>query len=161
MRLIRKIRPFEENNFALNRASFLISRFENIFKIVNTTGLIIGCFSIIVGILGVANIMFVPVKEKTKLIDIQKAIGAGNYFILLQYLLESIILSLMGGLICLFFVIIGVFYLNKYSEIEVTLYFNNIVFLVILSIIIGVIAGFLPVYKASKMNPIEAFNSVA
>ncbi|MFW5757794.1 MAG: ABC transporter permease, partial [Bacteroidota bacterium] len=104
MRSIRSIKPTEEIDFALNRASLLSTQFDGLFAILKIAGWIIGGFSILVGGFGIANIMFVSVKERTNIIGIQKALGAKNYFILLQFLVESVILSLIGGIIGLFLV---------------------------------------------------------
>ena len=99
MRSIRRIKPAAENDFALNEVSLISGQLDSLFKVLNLAGWIIGGFSILVGGFGIANIMFVSVKERTKIIGIQKAMGAKNRFIMLEFLFEAIILSLIGGLI--------------------------------------------------------------
>ena len=99
MRSMHRLKPTEENDFAINEVSLISNRFDAFFKVFNLAGWIIGGFSILVGGFGIANIMFVSVKERTKIIGIQKAIGAKKYFILLQFIFEAVVLSLLGGLI--------------------------------------------------------------
>jgi putative ABC transport system permease protein len=98
MRSIRRLKPSEDDNFSLNKISFLTETIGDFFKSVNAFGLIIGMFSLLVGGFGVANIMFVSVKERTNIIGVQKALGAKNEFILIQFLTEAVILSLIGGI---------------------------------------------------------------
>jgi len=99
MRSLRRQRPLEKDSFALNKASMLMSLLTPMFILINLIGWIIGGFSVLVGGFGIANIMFVSVKEQTNIIGIQKALGAKNYFILIQFLFESIALCMMGGVI--------------------------------------------------------------
>lgn len=102
MRSIMSLRPGQEDNFSLNRTTMLTNALDDLFSIVNKGGFIIGLFSMLVGGFGIANIMFVSVKERTNIIGIQKSLGAKNYFILLQFLIESIVLCLLGGLVGLY-----------------------------------------------------------
>jgi len=159
MRAIRKLKPKEEDNFALNQASMITKGFEQIFVVVDIAGLIIGGFSILVGGFGIANIMFVSVKERTKMIGIQKSLGAKNYFILLEFLYESIILSLLGGSIGLILIFIGTVFTNLYTEMNFSMSFANIAYGLGISAVIGIISGFAPAYTASRLNPVEAMNS--
>ncbi len=159
MRSLRRIRPGDEDNFALNRASVITQGFNDLFQIIDITGIIIGGFSILVGGFGIANIMFVSVKERTKLIGIQKAIGAKKQFILFQFLNEAILLSLIGGIFGLFFVWLAIFYGEKFIDMSLTLSLSNILTGILISIVIGVISGFAPAWAAAKLNPVEAINS--
>lgn len=159
LRVIRRIRPADEDNFAINQASAITQGFNDLFSVVDLAGMVIGGFSILVGGFGIANIMFVSVKERTKLIGIQKAIGAKNNFILLQFLNESILLSLIGGIIGLFFVLIAIFYGEKVIDMNLTLSLKNIITGISISVIIGIILGYAPARAAAKMNPVEAINS--
>ena len=104
MRSIRKLKPRMADNFALNEISVITSALDSVFSVIGMAGWVIGGFSILVGGFGIANIMFVSVKERTKLIGIQKALGAKNNFILLQFLLESVILCVIGGILGLLLV---------------------------------------------------------
>ncbi|MFD2145937.1 ABC transporter permease [Mucilaginibacter antarcticus] len=110
MRSIHSLRPNQDDNFALNESTMLTAQLDQVFVIINLAGGIIGIFSVLVGGFGIANIMFVSVKERTNIIGIQKSLGAKNYFILLQFLIESILLCLMGGLIGLAVVYGGTLY---------------------------------------------------
>lgn len=159
LRSIRRIRPTDEDNFAINQASAITQGFNDLFDVVDLAGMVIGGFSILVGGFGIANIMFVSVKERTKLIGIQKAIGAKNNFILLQFLNESILLSLIGGIIGLFFVLIAIFYGEKVIDMNLTLSMKNIFTGLSISVVVGIISGYAPARAAAKMNPVEAINS--
>src|SRR3990172_9913722 len=112
MRGIRKLKPIVEDDFALNQTSMLSTQFDGLFSIVGVAGWIIGSFSILVGGFGIANIMFVSVKERTHIIGIKKSLGAKNSFILAEFLFESVLLSLLGGLLGIFIVIAGTMGLN-------------------------------------------------
>jgi putative ABC transport system permease protein len=122
-------------------------------------GWIIGGFSILVGGFGIANIMFVSVKERTKIIGIQKALGAKNIFILLQFLFESIFLCLLGG----FFGLIIVWGLatmaSNMFDFSLSLTIQNIFLGISVSAIIGVISGIIPALSASRLDPVEAIRS--
>jgi putative ABC transport system permease protein len=159
MRSIRSLRPNQDDNFALNESTMLTEQLDIVFKIINTAGLIIGLFSILVGGFGIANIMFVSVKERTNIIGIQKSLGAKNYFILLQFLIESIVLCLMGGMIGLLLVYGGTFLVQWAAEIEVVLYMKNVIIGIGTSVGIGIISGIIPAWFASKLDPVEAIRS--
>lgn len=159
MRGVRKLKPGAKDNFALNETSLLTKGFDSFFEVLGTAGWIIGGFSILVGGFGIANIMFVSVRERTSLIGIQKSLGAKNLFILFQFLSESVILSLVGGTFGLLLTWI-VMALGKDSiDMEITLTGANIVLAFTISILIGVISGFIPAYSASQLDPVEAIRS--
>jgi putative ABC transport system permease protein len=161
MRATRRLKPLEEDDFALNRASLITQGFEQVFSIVDIAGIIIGGFSILVGGFGIANIMFVSVKERTKQIGIQKALGSKNYFILLQFLFESVMLCMIGGIIGLVLVYSGTKIANSIIEIdmEFSMSLGNIITGLLISISIGIISGWRPAKTASKLNPVDAINS--
>lgn len=161
MRAVRKLKPVSEDNFALNEASLLSQGFESIFIGIDLAGWIIGGFSILVGGFGIANIMFVSVKERTNIIGIQKALGAKNYFILLQFLFEAIILSIIGGLLGLIFVYLGTVVFSKLTDMNFMLTVGNITKGLLISAIIGIISGFAPALTASKLNPVDAIGTAA
>lgn len=160
MRSIRRIKPAAENDFALNEVSLISGQLDGIFKILNIAGWIIGGFSILVGGFGIANIMFVSVKERTKIIGIQKAMGAKNRFILLEFLFEAIVLSLIGGLIGLFIIYLGTYIAKVNFDFELVLTVGNIATGLIISISIGLIAGLVPARSAAKLDPVTAMNSL-
>ncbi len=159
MRSIRRLKPNQEDNFALNKATILSNQLDKVFGVLNIAGLIIGGFSILVGGFGIANIMFVSVKERTNIIGIQKSLGAKNYFILLQFLIESIILCLMGGIIGLCMVYLTTIAVKAAIDIQVVLDIKNIIIGISTSVTIGIISGIIPAYSASRLDPVEAIRS--
>jgi putative ABC transport system permease protein len=159
LRNVRKLKPMADVNFALNETSMLTKGFDSIFMVIGLAGWVIGGFSIIVGGFGIANIMFVSVKERTALIGIQKSLGAKNIFILTQFLTEAVILSLFGGIIGLLVVLGGVYLVNSLFDLGVSLTSSNIILALTISILIGVISGFIPSYTASQLDPVEAMRS--
>jgi putative ABC transport system permease protein len=159
VRSARTLSPKQKDNFALNQSSLLTSTLDQIFAAINFAGWLIGGFSILVGGFGIANIMFVSVKERTNVIGIQKALGAKRFFILFQFLFESVLLSLVGGAIGLLLIFLGSLYANTKMEFEIVLTFKNIVLGLGISAIIGIISGFAPAQKAAKLNPVEAINT--
>ncbi|NQU53166.1 MAG: ABC transporter permease [Bacteroidetes bacterium] len=160
MRTLRRLKPMEENDFALNEVSIVASQFDQFFVVFNLAGWIIGGFSILVGGFGIANIMFVSVKERTKIIGIQKSLGAKKYFILLQFIFEAIILSIIGGVLGLVLIFAGTQIVSYVSEFEIVLTTGNIIKGLTISSVIGFIAGFMPARSAAKLDPVIAINSV-
>ncbi len=160
MRAIRRIKPSGDNDFALNRISLIQKNFDSLFDFIDLAGWFIGGFSILVGGFGIANIMFVSVKERTRIIGIQKALGAKRRFVLLQFLIESTVLSLLGGLAGLFLVfgIAVIISLISGSEMALTLW--NVLKGIGISTVIGVLSGYIPAWKASRMDPVDAINSL-
>nr|WP_262916126.1 ABC transporter permease [Pedobacter montanisoli] len=159
MRAIRRLKPGQEDDFSLNKTTMLSNQLDVMFSAVNIGGWIIGGFSILVGGFGIANIMFVSVRERTNIIGIQKSLGARNYFILLQFVFESVVLCLLGGLCGLFLVYLGTLVVNSAGSFQVVLYFNNIMLGIGVSVAIGIISGIWPAYSASRLNPVEAIRS--
>ena len=158
LRSARRLKPAADDNFALNQASAITRGLDQIFVTINLVGWIIGGFSILVGGFGIANIMFVSVKERTNQIGIQKSLGAKNYFILLQFLYESVLLAVMGGVLGLVLIFTGTVLVSHFTEFTITLTIGNIVLGLFVSAVIGVIAGYAPAFAASRLNPVEAIN---
>ena len=156
MRSIRNIRPKEEDNFALNKVSLLTDRIDQVLGVANIAGWIVAAFSILVGGFGVANIMFVSVKERTPIIGIQKAIGAPRSFILVQFLVESIILCIIGGLVGIVAVGLISLAINNFINFQVVVTASNVLTGLALSTFIGLTAGFIPAFQAAQMDPIKA-----
>jgi putative ABC transport system permease protein len=159
MRSIRRLRPAEERNFAMNRSSMLNNLFDQIFGLLSTVGLIIGGFSILVGGFSIANIMFVSVRERTNIIGIQMALGARRSFILFQFLFESVALCLIGGLIGLGIIHLGTLVASALSGFDLILTLENILIGLGFSVAIGLISGIVPAFMASRMEPVEAIRS--
>lgn len=160
MRNLRQLKPIEENDFALNEVSLISNQFDQFFVVFNMAGWIIGGFSILVGGFGIANIMFVSVKERTKIIGIQKSLGAKRYFILLQFIFEAIVLSIIGGVLGLFLIFIGTIIVRFVSDFEIVLTLGNIITGLMISSVIGFIAGLMPARSAARLDPVAAINSI-
>lgn len=159
MRSIRKLHPKADDNFALNQTSLISNQFDSLFNMVGIAGWIIGGFSILVGGFGIANIMFVSVKERTNIIGIQKSLGAKNYFILLQFIFESVFLSLLGGIFGLLIVYVITLTAGDTFGMEISLSRSNIILGFTISILIGLVSGFVPAYGASQLDPVEAIRA--
>lgn len=156
LRAARRLQPKEINNFSVNKPSMLTQGFDAVFVGINIGGWIIGGFSILVGGFGIANIMFVSVRERTNIIGIQKALGAKKFFILQQFLVESMLLSVLGGLLGVLMIFIGTLVINYLWDLNMYLTIGNIFLAIFISGIIGVVAGYAPANAAAKMNPVEA-----
>ena len=155
-----RLKPLAEDDFAINETSLLTQGFESLFSVIAVVGWIIGGFSILVGGFGIANIMFVSVKERTSIIGIQKSLGAKRYFILFEFLFEAIILSLIGGVVGLLIVFAGTQIVSALSSsLHFTLGMGNIMLGIITSGIIGIIAGFVPAFSAARLNPVDAIRA--
>ncbi|HWW38804.1 ABC transporter permease [Pedobacter sp.] len=159
MRSIHRLKPGAEDDFALNKATILSNQLDVMFKMVNIAGWVIGGFSILVGGFGIANIMFVSVKERTNIIGIQKSLGAKNYFILLQFMFEAIALCLLGGAFGLLLVYLITLLFTYALDVKIVLDLKNVITGVSISAIIGAISGFWPAYSASRLDPVEAIRS--
>lgn len=159
MRSIHKLSPKEDDDFALNDINDFSDAMSKAFESVNMGGWIIGILSFVVGIFGVANIMFVTVKERTTQIGLKKAIGAKNGVILSEFLLESAFLCIIGGLIGLMLVLILTKIATAVLHFPIFLSARIIAIAIIICIIAGVLAGIIPAIKAAKMDPVEAIRS--
>jgi putative ABC transport system permease protein len=161
MRSIRRLSPYEEDNFAVNQVSVFTEGIASIFSIINVAGMFIGAFSILVGTFGIANIMFVSVQERVYQIGIKKALGAKKIYILLEFLLEAVMLCVFGGIAGLL-VVVGLFaffnWLIIYFESDFHFYITaqNLMIGISISVITGVLAGFIPAYSAANMKPVDA-----
>ena len=156
LRASRKLRPNETDDFALNKASLISQSFDGVFAGINIGGWVIGGFAILVGGFGIANIMFVSVRERTNIIGIQKALGAKKFFILQQFLVESMLLSIIGGLLGILMIFIATLVINYLYDLNMYLTVSNMFLAVFISGLIGVVAGYAPANTAAKMNPVEA-----
>lgn len=160
LRNYRAIKPGETNTFFINQLQGFADFIDNITGQMNIIGLIISGFSLLVGGFGIANIMFVSVKERTNLIGIQKSLGAKNRFILFQFLFEAVILSVIGGLIGLFLVwIVSIIASQFTGDFEFVLSLWNLMLGTIVAAVIGLISGIIPAISAAKLDPVEAIRT--
>lgn len=159
LRHFRGVKVGEIDNFFINVLSGFTDMLDGIISGLRIGGIIISLFSFLVGGFGIANIMFVSVKERTNLIGIQKSLGAKNKFILLQFLFEAVTLCVIGGLIGIVFVWVISTVLTNVLEFDFVLSFTNIILGFGLSVIVGLIAGIIPAFTASRLDPVEAIRS--
>jgi putative ABC transport system permease protein len=157
LRSRRGLKPRDKDNFALNRPEAIADAIGSVFDIIGIAGWVIGGFSILVGGFGIANIMFVSVKERTSLIGIQKSMGAQNYFILFQFLFEAIFLSMIGGLGGIFLVWLITFI--PFGTLEVVLSFKNVLLGMTVSAVVGTASGIIPAAMAARLDPVIAIRS--
>ncbi len=160
VRAYRGLKPDEIDNFFVNQLQGFTDFIDNITGTMSKIGGFIGMFSLLVGGFGIANIMFVSVKERTNLIGIQKALGAKKKFILLQFLFEAVILATFGGLLGLILVWLISLAASEFTgDFQFVLSTYNIFWGVFSSTIIGLIAGILPAISASRLDPVEAIRT--
>lgn len=159
LRNYRGVKQGEIDNFFINVLSGLTDKIDEVLSMIRFGGIIISLFSFLVGGFGIANIMFVSVKERTNLIGIQKSLGAKNKFILFQFLFEAIILCVFGGIIGLLIVWLLAMLLTNLLDFEFVLSFFNILIGFGLSMIVGLLSGILPAISASRLDPVEAIRS--
>lgn len=157
MRAKRGLKPTQEDNFSLNKTEFVQNSIGAVFDVISVAGWVIGGFSILVGGFGIANIMFVSVRERTNIIGIQKSLGAKNYFILFQFLFEAVLLSLIGGVTGI--VLVFVLSFIELGTLELSLSFGNIILGLGVSSLIGVVSGIVPATLAARMDPVEAIRA--
>ena len=159
MRAARKLRPTQADNFSINQLSVIAKGFDSLFSVLGIIKWIIGGFSLLVGGFGIANIMFVSVSERQNIIGIKKALGAKNSAILLEFLLESILLCLVGGGIGLFLVWLLTNPASETTGMQFVLSSGNILVAIVVSFVLGIASGIIPAYLAAKMDPVEAIRS--
>ena len=154
------VKDGDPDNFFVNKLSGFTEVINGIISFLTKVGGVIGGFSLLVGCFGIANIMFVTVKERTNLIGIQKALGAKNRFVLMQFLFEALVLSLLGGIIGLLLVWLMTIVANNIVEdFEFILSSSSIFWGLVWTILVGLISGIIPAWKASKLDPVEAIRT--
>lgn len=153
-RQIRRVPSYKENDFGINEQEFLRNIFDQIVGVIGVIGFVITSLSLLVGSIGIMNIMFVSVKERTKEIGTRKAIGAKRRTIMIQFLIEASAICLMGGLIGLAIAIPGSLIIDKFLPTAMPLWVVGLA--IGLSLLVGLISGSLPAYTAAKMDPVDA-----
>ena len=156
LRAEHRLKPLEEDDFSINELAMVSQALDGLFGVLNTIGILIGIFALLVGMFSVANIMFVSVKERTNIIGIKKALGAKRSMILIEFLIESMILCLIGGAFGILFVLGITLIINSFVEFHIYLSFTNIFWGVIISMVVGVLAGVIPALQGSRLDPVEA-----
>lgn len=159
MRAHRRLAPGQKNNFSISTMSFIMESVQQVFSMINAVGWVIAGFSLLIGGFGIANIMFVSVKERTNIIGIQKALGAKKYVIMLQFLVEAAVLAVAGGIIGILLVLLGVLLIPETESFTLTLSAANILYGVMIASVIGLLAGLIPAWSAARLNPVDAINS--
>ena len=159
MRQIRRLSPMQEDNFSLNSVEAFSKAISQSFVMINIVGSIIGGISLIVGMFGIANIMFVTVKERTSMIGLKKAIGAKKSSILFEFLMEAAMLCIIGGAIGLFFVYILTLILSGPLKFPVYISIPMLITTIIICVTVGILAGIIPASQAAKMDPVAAIRS--
>jgi putative ABC transport system permease protein len=159
MRQIRRLSPTVEDNFSLNDINLFSDQVSGLFATVNLGGAFISGISLIVGMFGVANIMFVTVRERTSQIGLKKAIGAKRSVILLEFLMESAFLCIIGGAIGLFIVWLGALAASAAMPFSIVISGGTMLLAFSICLIIGVIAGIIPASVAAKMDPVVAIRT--
>ena len=159
MRSLRKLKPREENDFTLNDIDAFSSFASDLFSGVNKGGWAIAALSLLVGMFGVANIMFVTVRERTNQIGLKKAIGAKKSTILMEFLLEAAFLCILGGLIGLFLVFILTQIFSAALGFSIFISMDIMLLAITICIVVGVVAGIIPASVAAKMDPVVAIRS--
>lgn len=159
MRSIRKISPKKEDNFSLNDVNAFSDAVSSLFVSINIGGWAIGALSLIVGAFGIANIMFVTVKERTAIIGLKKAVGARRRSILLEFLMEAAIICIMGGLIGLLLVYVLTLVLSGVFQFPVSISPGILTLAISICILIGILAGIIPASIAARLDPVVAIRS--
>jgi putative ABC transport system permease protein len=159
LRRMRKVRPGQSNNFAINQLSQISDRIETMFGLIDAVGFFIGFISLLVGSFGIANIMFVTVRERTRIIGLKKALGARRASILLEFLIEAVVLCIIGGLIGIAIVVILSLISTYAFHFNAVLSFWNFFIGIVVSAIVGILAGIIPAWKASRLDPVVAIRS--
>jgi putative ABC transport system permease protein len=159
LRTLRKVRPGAKPDFSINQLSQVSERLNAVFGVVNWIGLIIAGISLVVGAFGIANIMFVTVRERTKIIGLKKAIGARRSVILSEFLVEAVTLCVIGGATGILFAFLLAQAFSSFTEFQVHLSLKGVAIGLSVSACVGLLAGIIPAIFASRLNPVVAIRT--
>ncbi len=154
MRKIRGLSYDEPNDFSINQQEGLQEQYNSVVGVIQIAGLFITGLSLFVGAIGIMNIMFVSVKERTREIGLRKAIGAKRRTIMAQFLLESSVICLLGGLIGLIAAVLLSLMLNQFFPTAIQ--YDVVIIAILISLLTGIVSGLAPAYTAAKMDPVDA-----
>jgi putative ABC transport system permease protein len=159
-RSVRRVRPSDVDDFSINQIEMLTGMISSIFSQVEMGGWFIAIFAILVGCFSIANIMFVSVRERTRIIGVQKALGAKSSFILIQFLFESIVLCIFGAALALLAIELLMFVVNMSDlGINLSISVKRVAMAMTIAIVSGLLAGIAPALSAARMPPVEAMRS--
>ena len=159
LRKIRKVPPGKDDDFAINQQEQLLTQFKKVSGVIATSGFFITGLSLFVGGIGIMNIMFVSVAERTHEIGIRKAIGAKRRTILLQFLIEAASICLLGGVIAVLIARGVVAIAGKMLPMKVALSPSVVLLALTVALLTGVVSGFLPAWRAARMSPVDALRN--
>lgn len=159
LRSVRGLKPSQDDDFSIIEATMISDMIDGIMGVFQVVGTIIAIFALLVGGFSIANIMFVSVKERTNIIGIQKSLGARNNFILGQFLFEASALCLIGGIIGMLLVFLVVMVMNSISDLGFVLTLKNVIIGTVVSLVTGIVAGIVPAWRASRLNPVDAIRA--
>ena len=159
LRNYRRLSPTDKLNFSVNQYNLLEDLIKTVISSLSTVGWIIAAFSLLIGGFGIANIKFVYVKERTRIIGIQKALGAKKYFIMVQFLTEAVIMAIVGAVLGLLLVAFLIWIIPFPPTYPVSLSLYNIFLGIAVASVIGILSGAIPAYRAANLNPVDAINS--
>jgi len=156
MRIIRNLKPWEDNDFELETNDTISEQFSGLTSFLTVFGMLIGIFTLVAAGIGITNIMLITVKERTKEIGLRMAVGAKRKWILLQFIIETITICQVGGVIGILIGLLVVWIATIFTGMTLIIPIDWISISIIIATVLGLVSGFYPAYKASKLDPIEA-----
>jgi putative ABC transport system permease protein len=156
MRNVRKLKPSQPNNFGINRSDKLAAELKNVSHSLTIFAFIIGLITILGSSIALMNIMFVSVTERTREIGVRKALGANRILVLLQFLIETLVITFLGGMVGILFGLLIGFGVSNLMKVPFTMPWDAIGIAFLVIFIVAIISGLYPAYKASKLDPIQA-----
>jgi putative ABC transport system permease protein len=164
IRASRGLKPTVEDNFSINKQEMIMKQIDTIFGYLEKSGIVIAGFSLLIGVFSIGNIMYISVKERTNEIGVQKALGSTQPFILYQFLIESVLVCIFGGMLgmlCLYGAVAAAQYAIQKMEISMQIIVSqgSVQAAIFLSLGIGLLAGIIPAFLAARVDPVIAIRS--